>query len=145
MTVIVDTGVLYADHDRDATRHESAREALGVVYDGTLGTPYVSDYIYDEAVTLTLKRGSFPPAKRLGNRLRGVNPYPQVYAMQWVSAAVFDEAVDVFEQYDDQVLSFTDATTVALCRRHDIDSVLSFDDDFDGVVARTNPETLADG
>jgi len=80
VTVIVDTGVLYADHDRDATRHESAREALGAVY--------------------------------LGNRLRGVGPYPQVYAMQRVSAAAFDEAVDVFEQYDDQALSFTDATTV---------------------------------
>ncbi|ERH08524.1 MAG: hypothetical protein J07HX64_00265 [halophilic archaeon J07HX64] len=79
MTVIVDTGVLYADHDRDATRHEPASEALGAVYDGNLGTPYVSDYIYDEAVTLTLKRGSFPPAKRLGDRLRGVDPYPQVY------------------------------------------------------------------
>jgi predicted nucleic acid-binding protein len=145
MTIIVDTGVLYADHDRDATRHESAQEALGAVYDGEFGTPYVSDYIYDEAVTLTLKRGSFPPAKRLGDRLRGVDPYPQVYAMLQVSAAVFDDAVDIFERYDDQALSFTDATTVALCRQRDIDAVLSFDGDFDGVVARTDPETLAGG
>ena len=142
MTVVVDTGVLYADHDRDASRHESASEALDVVYDGELGTPYLSDHIYDEAVTLTLKRGSFQPAKRLGGRLRGVGPYPQVYAMHRVSAAVFDDAVDIFEQYDDQALSFTDATTVALCRRHDIDAVLSFDDDFDGVVTRIDPETL---
>ncbi|ERH08525.1 MAG: hypothetical protein J07HX64_00266 [halophilic archaeon J07HX64] len=65
--------------------------------------------------------------------------------MQQVSAAVFDDAVDIFERYDDQALSFTDATTVALCRRHGIDAVLSFDDDFDGVVTRTDPETLADG
>lgn len=54
MTVLIDTGVLYADHDVDATRHETASNALEAVYDGKLGVPYVSDYIYDEAVTLTL-------------------------------------------------------------------------------------------
>lgn len=143
MTAIVDTGVLYADHDRDA-RHDVASEALEAVYDGELGTPVVSDYIYNEAVTLTLSRGSFPPAKRLGERLRGVDPYPKVYAMHRVTAAVFDDAVEIFERFDDQALSFTDATTVALCRRHDLDSVLSFDDDFDGVVSRIEPATLVD-
>lgn len=56
MTVLVDTGVLYADHDRDATRHMAAATALESVYDGTLGHPLISDYIYDEAVTLALKR-----------------------------------------------------------------------------------------
>ena len=55
---------------------------------------------------------------------------------------MFSDSVAVFEQYDDQELSFTDATTVALAERHDIDSVLSFDDDFDGVVSRTDPSTV---
>ena len=44
--------------------------------------------------------------------------------------------MDIFECYDDQSLSFTDATTVATLERHDIDRVLSFDDDFDGVAPR---------
>jgi predicted nucleic acid-binding protein len=141
MTVFVDTGVLYADHDTDATRHNVASDALEAVYDGTYGLPYVSDYIYDEAVTLTLKRGgSFDAAKQLGDRLRGVDPYPQTYEMLRVSAAAFTDAVDVFERYDDQELSFTDATSAALIERHGIDAVLSFDDDFDGVVDRIDPE-----
>jgi len=143
MTVLVDTGVLYADHDTTASRHEAARRALEAVYDGEFGQPYVSDYIFDEAVTLTQTRAkAFEPAKQLGDRIRGVDSYPQVYEMLWVSAAVFSESVSVFEQYDDQELSFTDATTVALAQRHDVDSVLSFDDDFDGIVSRTDP--LAD-
>jgi hypothetical protein len=143
MTVIVDTGVLYADHDRDASRHDVASDALETVYDGELGLPFVSDYVYDEAVTLTLRRaGSFSAAKRLGDRLRGVDPYPAAYELLHVSAAVFADAVDVFERDDDQRLSFTDATTVALCRRHDVDSVLSFDDDFDGFVERIDPAAL---
>jgi predicted nucleic acid-binding protein len=143
MTVLLDTGVLYADHDGDASRHDAASAALDAVYDGELGQPYVSDYLYDETVTLTLKRaGSFAAARRIGERIRGIDPYPKAYELLRVSAAVFDDAVTVFERYDDQSLSFTDATTVALRRRHDIDTVLSFDDDFDGVTDRTDPDSV---
>lgn len=67
---------------------------------------------------------------------------PKTYEMLRVSAAVFADAVDIFEQYDDQALSFTDATTIALCNRHDLDGVLSFDDDFDGLVHRIDPESV---
>jgi len=142
MTVLVDTGVLYADHDSDASRHDAASGALEAVYDGNYGQPIVSDYIYDEAVTLTLKRtGSSSAAKTLGKRLRGSDPFPRAYEMLHVSSAVFTDAVTVFEEYDDHGLSFTDTVSVALCRRHDIDSVLSFDDDFDGLVSRLDPRT----
>jgi predicted nucleic acid-binding protein len=144
MTVLVDTGVLYADHDRDATRHEAASDALEAVYDGEFGHPYISDYIYDEAVTLTRRRtNSVDAATPLGERLRGVGEYPTVYALEYVSVAVFQAAVRTFERYDDQALSFTDATTIALLDRLDIDHVLSFDDDFDGIVPRVDPTTLS--
>ena len=143
MTVLVDTGVLYADHDTDAARHGAASDALDVVYDGQLGLPYVSDYIYDEAVTLTLTRSeSFGAAKRLGERLRGADPYPQTFELLRVSAAAFADAADVFEQYDDQRLSFTDATSIALARRRGVDQILSFDDDFDGLISRVPPAEL---
>ena len=65
-----------------------------------------------------------------------------MYEFLRVSATVFDDAVDVFERYDDQALSFTDATTVALCRRNNIDAVMSFDDDFDGVTQRVDPRSV---
>jgi hypothetical protein len=144
MTVFVDTGVLYADHDTDAARHEVAAEALEAVYDGELGHPYISDYIFDEAITLARTRtGSYESAKRLSDRLRGENGYPRVFEMLHVSTAVFADAVTVFERYDDLQLSFTDATIVALTERHAIDGVLSFDDDFDGVIHRTDPAELS--
>jgi predicted nucleic acid-binding protein len=143
MTVLVDTGVLYADHDTDASRHEDASDALETVYDGEFGAAYVTDYVYDETVTLTRKRtGSFSAAKRVGRRLRGADPYPSVYELLRVSNTGFADSVDIFERYDDQELSFTDATTVALCDRYDIESVLSFDDDFDGLVDRIDPSTV---
>jgi hypothetical protein len=62
--------------------------------------------------------------------------------MLHVSKAGFRDAIDVFERYDDQDLSFTDATIVAVVERFDIDHVLSFDDDFDGVVPRAEPRDV---
>ncbi|MEE6210339.1 type II toxin-antitoxin system VapC family toxin [Salarchaeum sp. III] len=144
MTVLIDTGVLYADHDTDATRHEPAATALETVYNGEYGQPYISDYIYDEAVTLTATRGgTTDPAIQLGQRLRGVDPYPNVYEQLTISTTDFNTAVDIFEHYDDHGLSFTDATNIALVERHDIDTLLSFDDDFDGLISRLDPTTLS--
>jgi predicted nucleic acid-binding protein len=58
MSVLVDTGVLYADHDTDATRHEAAAGALERVYDGEFGQPCV--ICYRQGVTV---RG-FQPTHR---------------------------------------------------------------------------------
>ncbi len=90
-------------------------------------------------MTLALTRAGAEAAGSLGARLRGVGSYPQVYEVLRVSSAVFADTVDIFEQYGDQELSSTDATTVALRRRHDLDRILSFDDDFDGVAPRLDP------
>ena len=144
MTLIVDTGVLYAEHDTDATRHEAAATALDAVYDGEFGQPYLSDFIFDETITLARTRtGSFDVATGLSDRLLGRKEFPQAFELLRVSAGPFSDAREVFERYDDQELSFTDAATVALAERHGIDHVLSFDDDFDGIVPRLDPATVA--
>jgi len=52
------------------------------------------------------------------------------------SRSRFDDAVERFEAYADQGLSFTDVTTTVAAEHHDIDAVLSFDDDVDGLVDR---------
>ena len=62
--------------------------------------------------------------------------------MLHVSTAVFADAITVFERYDDQALSFTDATSIAVMDRHGIDGILSFDDDSDGIVRRIDPENV---
>lgn len=143
MTVLVDTGVLYADHDTDASRHAVASEALEAIYDGSLGQPYLTDYVLDEALTLTRRRtGSFEAATQLADRLLGREDYPDVYELRYVTAETFADSLDVFEAYDDQRLSFTDASSIAVMDSESIDGILSFDDDFDGLVDRIDPADL---
>jgi predicted nucleic acid-binding protein len=144
MSVFVDTGVFYAHHDVDASRHDVARTALrAVLRSPEYGHVMTSDYIYDEAVTLTYRRTGRPAdAVELGRRIRGIDPYPTAIDFIHASQPHFSDAVERFEQYADHGLSFTDAMTATLVEHHGIDAVLSFDDDFDGLVDRRAPATI---
>jgi predicted nucleic acid-binding protein len=143
MSVFVDTGVFYAHHDVDASRHDVGADALTTVLQSpSYGHVMTSDYVYDEVVTLTHQRTSnVSDGIAVGRRIRG-DGYPDAIELLHASPRLFDRAVDVFEAYRDHELSFTDAMTVGLVREHDVDAVLSFDDDFDGVVDRLAPETI---
>jgi predicted nucleic acid-binding protein len=143
MSVFVDTGVFYAHHDTDASRHEIGVAALnGVLRAAEYGRVMTSDHVYDEVVTLTQRRtGSVADGIEVGRRIRGES-YPDAIELLYSSRGLFEDAVDMYERYADQELSFTDAMTVAMVEHHDIDAVLSFDDDFDGVVDRLAPESI---
>lgn len=143
MSVFVDTGVLYQMHDTAAPRHDTASAAFRTVLTGGYGQLFTSDYVYDEAVTLTLSRtGRVELAQAVGERIVGGNG-PDVFDLLFVDQTRFDESRRTFEKYSEHDLSFTDATTIALVQAQDIEAVLSFDDDFDGIVDRLDPEELA--
>lgn len=143
MSVLVDTGVLYAHHDEDAVRAEVAAAVMDQVLAGALGTPVVTDYLHDEGVTLTLARAkSYGAAKSLSDRLLGRNGFPDAFRFVWVGEDGFERGLEVFETYPDQGLSFTDATSIAVMEQHGIDRILSFDDDFDGIVDRVDPREV---
>jgi len=116
---------------------------MDVVLDGEFGQLLTSDYVYDETVTLALSRFEDPAkARAVGNRILGRAGFPAAVDLLFVGRETFEAGVETVERFDDQGLSFTDATTISLLESQDIDHVLSFDDDFDGIVPRLVPETL---
>ena len=144
MSLFVDTGVFYAHHDTDASRHDVGTTTLPTVLKSAdYGRILTSEYVYDEAVTLTYRRTNrMEDAIELGRRIRGVGPYPDSIDLLHNSRALFEEATELFVEYADHGLSFTDVMTVVLVKHHDIDSVLSFDDDFDGIIDRRDPASI---
>lgn len=140
MSIFVDTGVFYAHHDTDANRHEDAVAGFEELLDGRYGQPYTSDYVLDETVTLTrVRTGSFDAADTVAGRILGEDPFPDVFETIDVGPDDVRGALETFRRYDDHDLSFTDATILQLCDSRGIDAVLSFDDDFDGLVDRVEP------
>jgi predicted nucleic acid-binding protein len=145
MSVFVDTGVFYAHHDTDASRHGVGAEALNAVLTSPeYGRVLTSDYVYDEVVTLTHRRtGNITAGIEVGRRIRG-SGYPDAIGLLYGSRQLFTDAVSAYQDYVEHELSFTDAMTIAMVAHHDIDGVLSFDDDFDGIVERLVPSVVAD-
>lgn len=140
MSVFVDTGVLFAHHDTDAERHEQAVAAFDELLDGAYGQPYTSDYVLDETVTLTrVRTDSFEASDTVASRILGEDPFPNVLELIHVEPDEVRDSLETFRRYSDHDLSFTDATIVRLCESRDIDAVLSFDDDFDGLIERVAP------
>ena len=140
MSVLVDTGVFFAHHDADAERHDDAVAGFEKLLDGEYGQPYTSDYVFDETVTLThVRTNSFTAADTVASRILGEGTFPNVFEMIHTNPDDVQGALETFRRYDDQSLSFTDAASVYLCESRDLDAVLSFDDDFDGVVDRIEP------
>jgi len=140
MSVFVDTGVFFAHHDTDAERHADAVAAFDDLLDGEYGQPYTSEYVLDETVTLTrVRTGSFDAADTVASRILGENPFPNVFEIVHVEPDDVRASMETLRRYEDQELSFTDASSIHLYDSRGIDAVLSFDDDFDGLVERVEP------
>lgn len=122
--VFVDTGAWYALVDADDPDHGRVVPCFRA-HRGRLIT---SNFVFDEAITLTRYRLGWPVASRLGAQLRA----GQVALVERVTPIEIDEeaAWAIFSSYRDKSLSFTDCTSFALVKRLDIDLCLAIDSDF---------------
>ncbi|MCJ7573581.1 type II toxin-antitoxin system VapC family toxin [Candidatus Bathyarchaeota archaeon] len=136
MSVFVDTGVFVAFHNTRDTNHNRALELLRSIVDGELGTAYTSEYVFDEAVTAALVRTRRPEnALAVGRMILGELTAPFLAILRLDDEA-FKEAWRLFPQYAGRGLSFTDCSSITLMRTAGIESIVSFDADFDGIVSR---------
>ena len=133
MSLFLDTGVLVAVRNSVDGRHERAKELMRSAIRGDSGAVYTSNFILDEAITLTMARTKNPDmALDVGYF---VIRSPRII-MLFVSDREFREALDKFKSLGKRLLSFTDITSLVLMARHGIDEMVSFDSGFDGLIAR---------
>lgn len=136
MSVFLDTGVFVAFHNTRDANHTRALELMRGIVDGELGTAYTSDYVFDEAVTVALVRTRRPEnALAVGRMILGELTAPFLAILR-VGDEAFKGAWRLFPRYAGRRLSFTNCTSITLMRRRGIESIVSFDTDFDGIVPR---------
>jgi hypothetical protein len=89
--------------------------------------PLVSTFdIFDETLTVIRSRAGFAAALQFGEAFLD----SRVLLRLEVDAALRQEAWNLFKQYRDKPLSFTDCTSFAVLRRKGLRHVFSFDEDF---------------
>lgn len=133
MALILDTSFLVALRNRRDKNHEKAKSLMRKALSGDLGTIWVSDYIFDEAVTLALTRSRRPEiAQDLGNYILG----SRKIRLAFLSPQEFREAWKLFCQFLDRGFSFTDCTVLSQSQKLGIENIFSFDSHFDGLLTR---------
>ena len=129
MKLFIDTGPLVARTYRPDPRHRESVDVFRRISDRTL--PYrllfTSNYVVDETLTRLLYEAGHPAAVQGLHLLRGSTVLRIVHVTQ------DDEqrADEIFLKYTDHPISYTDCTSVAVMERLGIDTVFSFDRDFE--------------
>ena len=133
MAIFLDTGVIVAARNADDKKHEKAKDLMRSALRRDYGTAYTSDYIFDEAVTLMLMRTKNPDlALDVGEFVLRSSRITKLR----VSRDDFMQAWSKFKTLKKELLSFTDCTSLVLMDRNKIEEIMSFDSDFDGLIAR---------
>lgn len=131
MSAFLDTSFVVSFLREDETDHSEAVRLVRLAHRGNLGALFTSDYVYDESVTLALRRGGPKAARDADTLLRA----PPIQTLR-VSPDEWEDARKRFLQRAETRLSFTDWCIVLQCERRGIDTILSFDRGFDGIYAR---------
>ncbi len=139
MSVFIDTGVFVAYVNKSDEHHDAAAPLLESITRNEYGAPFTSDYVFDEVVTVALRRTKkVAKASEAGTLILGdeKKKVPQFVNILQVTRDVFNDAWNIFQHYPEKRLSFTDCTSISLMHKRSIDCIASFDENFDGIVVR---------
>ncbi|MBS3077032.1 type II toxin-antitoxin system VapC family toxin [Candidatus Pacearchaeota archaeon] len=127
-SIILDSSFLIALEVGTDQNHEKAEKALEKILEGALGETIISDYIFDEIVTVTfLKTKDLEKAIFLGEKIK------QSAKMIKIDAALFDSAWNIFKEQTNTKMSFTDCTNIAIMQSSKIKNIATFDKDFEKI------------
>lgn len=120
--IFVDTSALYAFINARDPDHKRMESFLG----NFRGNLYITNYIFDEIVTLVLSRVGHEKAVYVGNILQRS---PQIEKSR-VTPSDEKEAWELFVSRKDKAYSFTDCTSFVVMKRLKIRRCLALDDHF---------------
>ena len=137
--IFVDSGAWIALLNRRDQHHDDAAAILN-----NLGQQNVqlltTDYVIDETVTWLRYRVNHAIAVQFLNLIESSRA-TDVLTFVAIDRMLFQEAEQLFRQYDTARLSFTDCTSFAVCQQHNISEAFAFDQHFPmmGITLRGEP------
>lgn len=131
--MFIDTGVFVAANNKSDNNHLRATELMKQALEGKFGEIFTSDYIIDEAITTALVRTrDHRIASSTGSFIIESPRIRKIYT----DVGDFETAWAKFQRLGRKPLSFTDCVSLSHIEKKKIERIMSFDSDFDGLVAR---------
>ena len=123
--IFLDSSFLIAYYNSTDKHKNKALDIMDNLIAGKYGTPYISDYVFDEVVTILFVRNKDKSiATTLGEILR------ESLEIINVNEELFGNAWTLFRNQKDTNFSFTDCTNLAIMQYKGILQIATFDEDF---------------
>ena len=135
--IFIDTNFFVAMLNKKDSKHKRALEILHLLKTPEWGTRLISDYVLDETITF------------LWSHTRNKNIVKYFYVnlilnnnfarIEKITSEDIDQSWKIWNKYAEypkRPLSFTDCTILALLDRLKINTLITFDDEFNGLVEK---------
>ena len=128
MIVFVDSSALKANYDAADDYHAKAAEVMLKIVARKTEIAYflTTDYVLDEAVTLTRFAHSHAKAVELGDATTSSKFLKVVYSDE----SLFFGGLKIFKQHSDKEWSLTDCVSFATMRKFEVKTAVTFDEHF---------------
>ena len=126
--IFLDTSFLISFEVEKDANHEKAVALMEKIVGEEYGEPLISDYIFDETVTVSLVR-----SKSLRKAAFVADALVSSFQILRVDDSIFERARSLFKAQKRTRLSFTDCSTITLMHKAAIRNIATFDKDFDEV------------
>lgn len=123
MAVFVDASVFCAYANLDDIHHKKAKNIIEKIAAGKYGKAVTTDYIFDETVTVVLRKTNKKNALEVGNVILNSE-----LLIAQIDSLLFQKAWRIFQKKDD--FSFTDCTILAFMKVFGIRKIATFDKAF---------------
>lgn len=125
--IFLDTSFLFAYYNADDEDHKIALDIAGDAINYKI--VIISDYIFDELITLLLNRISKSKAIEVCDNLLNDIKSGDITLIR-VSDKIFEDAIRIFIRFSDKEWSFTDCTSYVIIKNANIAKAVSFDEHF---------------
>ncbi|MDI6806943.1 MAG: PIN domain-containing protein [Candidatus Aenigmarchaeota archaeon] len=123
--LILDTSFIVSYYNIRDENHKRAVELMKDIVNKKYGSLYITDYIFDESITVILIRlKSFSKTIAVGKLIR------KSAEMLWIEKDTFEEAWKLFRGQKKTAFSFTDCTTLGIMEKRNVKNIVTFDEDF---------------
>jgi predicted nucleic acid-binding protein len=123
--ILLDSSLIVAYSNEADENHTKALRVMEDIDRGRYGSPIITDFVFDEVMTVMLfKTKDLSRTAELGETLLSAN------LLFKVDGELFNLAWKTFKEQRGPNLSFTDCTSIAVCRENGIPNIATFDEDF---------------
>jgi len=137
MSIFIDTGIWVSFFNLDDEKASRSSEIIEEIQKGEYGVAWTSSFVLDELYTFLERKTNdtqlaIDAIKVILGKYTSLKPFVKIHP---VSVENCVQTLDLANKYSDKRMSFTDLTSILICKNLKINHIASFDSHFKGLIS----------